>query len=97
MIVGLGTFEVELNCLGLVALLQVIAMEKSTTQVLVNDILATVRPFDGCSFTCVKRSCNKAAHSMAKASFLLEEELVWKEKFPSDVLYIVLVDKALFE
>lgn len=37
------------------------------------------------------------AHSMAKASLLYEEELVWMEECPADVLPLVLADKAFME
>lgn len=44
---------------------------------LVNDARDFASLFDVCDFIYVKRSCNKAVHTIAKVSLIFEEALLW--------------------
>lgn len=74
--------------------LQAKMKEKSTAQVMVNDITAFVNCFYACNFSHIHRSCNKVAHAMTKTP-LTFEELVWLEECPPTVLSLVQADKCL--
>lgn len=79
---GFRTMIIETDCLGLISLLQGRTTEKSATQVIINDIAVVKSSLDECSFNYVNRSCNKAAHAMAKTSLSFEEVLVLLEECP---------------
>lgn len=91
---GLRHLEVETDCSPLAQLLKKQKKERSITQAIVDDILALASNFELCVFNFAKRSCNKVAHSIAKSSLPLDEALVWMEDHPTDVLPLVVADKA---
>lgn len=94
---GLRLIEVETDSMTLAAMLQARRKENSTTQVIVHDILSLAKSFATCIFNHARRSCNVVAHSMAKNSLLYEEVLVFMEDCPSNILPLVLADKANIE
>lgn len=94
---GFTSIEAKVDCEGLVALLMGKTKELPATQVVVNDIRCFANSLDYCCFGFRKRSCNKVAHSMAKASLTYEEDLVWMEECPIDVIPLVIADKTHLE
>lgn len=84
----------ESDCLNVVKLLNG-QKARTSSQVVVNDILALSNLFSFCSFSFAHRSCNRVAHSMAQLSFSFEERRVWLEDHPPELLSLVLADKVL--
>lgn len=91
---GLRELEVESDCLHLVDLLQNKAKELTSTQIIANDIKCFTCKLEFCSFGFCRRSCNSVAHLIAKSSLYFEEELLWLEDYPPDILPLVIADKV---
>ncbi|KNA15390.1 hypothetical protein SOVF_098710 [Spinacia oleracea] len=94
---GYRSVIVESDCLPLVKLLNTQVKERSSTQVVVEDILAKTRNFNLVSFVYARRECNSVAHSIAKLSLSFNEVKVWLEECPPEVLASVIRDKLAIE
>lgn len=84
----------ETDCGNLVQLVQAKKRERTRAQMIVDDIQSLASSFDFCVFKFAKRNCNKVAHSISQSSISLSEVRVWMEDHPSDVLPLVISDKA---
>ena len=91
---GYGRIMVEVDCLGLVELINAKKKELSVTQVMANDIMHFSSNFDLCSFNLCRRNCNQVAHAMANFALSFEKELVWLEECPQNILHFVVVDRS---
>lgn len=63
--------ELESDCQTLVSMLTRKKVENSDVQMIVNDVFSLINSFDDCCFNFTKRTCNMAAHLLAKASLTL--------------------------
>lgn len=45
----------------------------------------------------VKRSGNKVAHALAKIGMSLDNESIWAEEGPHEVMYVILLDKSCID
>ena len=49
-----------------------------------------------CSFSCVKRTANSAAHALAKYARQVDDEVVWLEESPPPILEALYLDNGYF-
>ncbi|XP_056685775.1 uncharacterized protein [Spinacia oleracea] len=91
---GFRCIEAETDCQKVIDMLVKGTRERSSIQVVVDDILALARNFVSCSFYFARRSCNRVAHAIAQTSLNLCEVKVWMEDHPIEVTSIVEADKA---
>lgn len=86
---GYRQVEVETDCLTLANMLTKNPCERSFAQVIANDIVSFANLFASCSFCFAKHNCSEVAHVMAKSSLTFEEELVWLDDFPPNIVSII--------
>ena len=60
------------------------------------DIGCMVLTLQTCSFSCVKRTANSAAHALAKYARQVEDEVVWLEESPPPILEALYLDNGYF-
>ncbi|XP_056692024.1 uncharacterized protein [Spinacia oleracea] len=75
-VIGFRNIIMETDCLALVNILLEKTKDNIEAHMNVNDALLLSRKFDACCFNFAKCSCNKMAHSFAKASLDFEEVIM---------------------
>ncbi|XBI52307.1 hypothetical protein VPH35_034694 [Triticum aestivum] len=92
---GFQRIVVATDCATLVSKVTSAAMDRSQTSVIVFDIKSRASKFVSCLFTHVSRSCNMAAHVLAKS---WEHDLgsCWFDEVPEIIRNIVCNEQSLF-
>ncbi|XP_021768618.1 uncharacterized protein LOC110732940 [Chenopodium quinoa] len=89
---GFSSVCLETDCFKLYSHLSKATVTTNAFGRIVNDILMLARSCQACSFSFVKRSGNKVAHSLAKLCTTYFDFTVWLEEYPHDVSELVLAD-----
>jgi ribonuclease HI len=88
-------FQVASDCLSVIKKLQQQGLDRSLTGAIVHDIKLRATKFVSCTFKHVYRSCNEAAHVLAKTAEHDQGSCWFNE--PPDVIWAIICTEQLFE
>ncbi|XP_010684444.1 uncharacterized protein LOC104899004 [Beta vulgaris subsp. vulgaris] len=91
---GFNSLLVETDSMSLFEALRKKRKPASPFGLILKDIYSLMSQCNQISFSFVKRAGNEVAHLLAKRSLDLEEQRVWLEEAPEDVLPFVAMDIA---
>jgi hypothetical protein len=92
---GAQYFQVASDCLSVIKKLQQQGLDRSSTGAIVHDIKLRATKFASCTFKHVYRSCNEAAHVLAKTAEHDQGSCWFNE--PPDVIRAIICTEQLFE
>ena len=89
-VAGFQNVMVASDCLSLINKVNMVQFDRSPTGAIVHDIKKKATTFVSCSFKHVSRSCNEAAHILAKsADHVQVDSSCWFNAYPDEIRNII--------